>query len=153
VKYFVREKADLRPTLELLASRADAFWNWKADPVMEISFSPAKSRRTLDQNAMFWEWMERLSTYFTQAGRTLTKDQAHDLMCHTFLGYEDYTVGETHIRRMKTTTRPKLGVEDFSYFMEQIDAWAADKGCLLPSGADISYERHLKAQKKRGRKK
>ncbi len=146
---YARSHEQLVESLDLLKSRVKAFWNWDEHPVMEIRIEPAKETRSIAQNKLFWEWMEELSTYFTKNGHYLTKDQAHDLMCHTFLGYEDYTLGKTHIRRMKTTTRPKLSVAEFSHFLEQIDAWAADKGCLLPSPADMEYDRYLKTQGRR----
>jgi hypothetical protein len=91
--------------------------------------------------------MEALSAYFTKHGRLLSKDDAHDLMCHMFLGYQTKMIGKTEVTKMRTTTKPRLSVGDFSHFMSEIDAWAADKGCLLPAPADCEYERLQKRQK------
>jgi len=142
---FIRSEEQIDDHFQLLAKRAKAFWNWDQNPIMQIEIRPAKSKRTVDQNALFWVWMEQLSAYFTQNGRRLSKEDAHDLMCHNFLGYEDKTVGQTQIRKMRTTS--KLRVGEFQQFLDEIDAWAADKGCLLVMPAEADYERRKKRSK------
>lgn len=118
--------------------RVNAFWNWEQEPRAEIEIRPARSKRSLAQNALFWVWMEELSAYFTRHGPGLSKSEAHDLMCHTFLGYETRTIGKTEITKLRTTSG--LKVDKMSEFMDKVDAWAADKGCYLPTPADSEYE-------------
>jgi hypothetical protein len=145
LKQFIHSKAGIDEGFAYLSNRAKSFWNWEQHPVMEIEIRPSKSRRSLDQNALFWKWMEELSGYFTKHGRPLTKDDAHDLMCHKFLGYVTKVIGETTI--VKPVTTSKLPVGDFTMFLEEIDAWAVDKGCMLPTPADSAHAEHMKSQK------
>jgi hypothetical protein len=144
LKQFIHSKEGIDEGFAYLSSRAKSFWNWEQHPVMEIEIRPSKSRRSLDQNALFWKWMEELSGYFTKNGRPLTKDDAHDLMCHKFLGYVTKVIGETEI--VKPVTTSKLPVGDFTEFLEEIDAWAVDKGCMLPTPADSAHAEHMKRQ-------
>ncbi len=141
-------KETLANNWDELGKRIQATWDWEVHPRIEIECRPAKSRRSPDQNALFWKWMEELSWYFSKRGNALTKDDAHDLMCHTFLGYEEKTIGRTLVTKMRTTS--KLSVEEFSEFLDKIDAWAADKGCYLPTPADSAHEAWQQKQKQAG---
>lgn len=131
-----------------MAKRVRAFHNWEQQPRIEVSIAPARTKRSIDQNSLFWEWMEELSAYFTKNGRPLSKDDAHDLMCHLFLGYDDKILGQQQIRKMRTTSR--LGMTEFGEFMDRIDAWAADKGCYLPTPADSAHAAYTKRKRKHG---
>ena len=135
----------LDSTLENLGKRVRAFHDFEREPAVEVIVRSAKSERSLSQNALFWQWMESMSTYFTKHSRNLSKDEAHDLMCHLHLGYVTKTIGQQEIRGMRTTTWPKrLTVEEMGEFMDKIDAWAADKGCYLPTPADCAHDRYMK---------
>lgn len=103
----------------------------------EINIRITKASRTLDQNALYWKWMECMSRYFTERGRPLDKDEAHDLMRHLFLGYQTKTIGHTEITNLRSTT--KLDKGEMSHYMTLIDAWAVDRGCYLPKPEDSEY--------------
>jgi len=147
MEQFCRNKDQVESLFADLSKRVQAFWNWEQHPILSIEVKPTNERRSLDQNALFWKWMEELSKYFTNRGHPLTKQDAHDLMCHEFLGYQTKVLGKTKIVQLVTTTSPKkMEMTDFCHFMDQIDAWAADKGCLLPTPADTAYAEYKRKQ-------
>ena len=155
MQQFIRSKDTVEENFTLLAKRVLAFWNWDQHPIIEIEIRPAKDKMTDSQRGLFFRWMETMATYFTKYGRhfeipfTMTKDEAYELMCHNFLGYTpEKTIG-------RTTIPPQLRgisglkVDEMGYFMDQVDAWAADKGLQLPTPADFAHEAYLKRTGKR----
>jgi len=149
MKQHIRSKDQIDEMFGLLATRCKAFWDWNTHPIMEIDIKPTRERRSLDQNALYWVWMEAISTYFSRNGRPLTKDQASKLMRHEYLGYNTETIGQTKTVELIGTST--LKVDEFTTFLDQIDAWAADKGCLLEMPADVDYKRQQARQGKGGK--
>jgi hypothetical protein len=149
MQQFVRSEEQVDEHLALLGKRVKAFWNWDQNPIMEIEIRPARDKMTDSQRGLFWKWMEEICSYFTKNGHYLSKDDAYDLMCHTFLGYTPEKV------LGKTTIPPKLRgisglkVDEMGYLMDQVDAWAADKGLMLTTPADSAHEDYLKRTGKR----
>jgi hypothetical protein len=144
----IRSKENLDDSLHLLGQRLKSFWNWDQHEGIEIVYRPLKSRRTLSQNDLYWQWMEDLSVYFTRNGRPLTKDDAHDLMRHIHLGYTSKTIGKTEIGPFLRSTKT-LSTAEMGEYMDRVDAWAIDMGCQLPTPADSAHERYLKKSQKR----
>ena len=113
---------------------------------IKASYEIYKEPRSLSQNGLFWLWMDELGKYFTGKGMTLSKDEAHDLCCHQFLGYVTRTIGRTEIHSLRTTTWPtKLDTGEFTKFLNDIEMWSADKGCLLPIPAHAEYSKYKEA--------
>ena len=71
-----------------------------------------------------------------------TKDDAHDLMRHKFLGHETKTVGQTEITKLRSTTELDKG--EMTDYMTQIDNWCVDHGCLLPKPEDSEYQQIMR---------
>lgn len=103
-----------------------------------------RARRTLSQNALYWRWMSDMSTHFTKRGYPLTKDDAHDLMRHKFLGHQTRTIGQTEVTKLRSTT--DLDKSEMSAYMTQIDAWCVDRGCFLTKPVDSEYMESLREQ-------
>lgn len=108
----------------------------------------AGSNRSLSQNALYWAWMGELAVSFTNRakdGSAWTKDDMHDLMRHQFLGYEEKVIGKTELKpTLKSTADLDRG--EMHYFMEQIDAWGAEHGVMLPHPADSEYMKLMERQ-------
>lgn len=101
--------------------------------------------RTLSQNALYWQWLGQMATFFTGKGYPLSKEDAHDLMRHEFLGYESKTLGRTEIKpQLRSTT--KLDRGEMAQYMTMVDQWAAEKGCLLPKPEDSEYVKYMREQ-------
>ena len=107
---------------------------------LKVQFKIGK-QRTVEQNAMYWEWMAILAEFFTvKMKQPYAKEDMHDLMRHKFLGYDTKTIGQTEISKLRSTTKLTTG-EEFAY-MEQIDAWSAEFGCLLPRPDSSDYQQN-----------
>lgn len=101
--------------------------------------------RSLSQNALYWQWVGQMATYFTGKGYPLSKDDAHDLMRHQFLGYAGKTLGNTEIKpQLRSTT--SLDRAEMAEYMTMVDQWAADKGCLLVKPGDSDYMQYMREQ-------
>lgn len=108
----------------------------------------AGSNRSLSQNALYWAWMGEMAVSFTKRTRDgdgWSKDDMHDLMRHKFLGYEDKVIGNTELKPvLKSTSQLDRG--EMQHLMEQIDAFAAEHGVLLPHPADSEYMKLMERQ-------
>lgn len=98
--------------------------------------------RTLSQNALYWQWLGDMAKFFTDRGYPLTKEDAHDLMRHQFLGYKAKKLGNTEIKPQLRSTK-ELDRADMAQYMTLVDQWAADKGCLLPKPEDSEYVKYM----------
>ncbi len=114
------------------------------DKPLVAELKPHKRKRSLDQNALYWMWLTELSRYLQSRGREFaTKEWCHDAMRHSFLGYErkeliDVTTGEVQARQtLRSTTSLSTGA--FTFYLEQIEAWALNIGCLLPVPENCEY--------------
>ena len=128
-------------------------WDWSSD--MEVQARKWVAKRSLPQNALYWQWMTQLAKHFSglkmddgDGGKIrvkFTKDDMHDLMRHRFLGYTDEkTVGSTVIP-MQLISTTGLKTQPMHEYMSKIDAFAADNGCLLPHPADSEYMEYKEA--------
>ena len=109
-----------------------------------VTIETIKPHRSLSANSLYWVWLDTLAKHFSKGGNKFSKDDMHDLMRHKFLGYEDRTVGKTVIaQQLKSTADLDSG--GMFHYMEQIDAWAADCGCLLPRPEDNEYAEWARA--------
>lgn len=103
-----------------------------------IEWSPWKDKRSLNANALYWQWLTIMAEHFSRGGQPFTKDDMHDLMRHQHLGYTDRVVGKTRIAQQLASTSD-LDTGQMHAYMSKIDAWAADHGCLLPRPEDSTY--------------
>jgi len=96
--------------------------------------------RTMSQNATFHWWVNHAAKFFK-----LDPEAMKAVFKHMFLGYEDVVVSDklTIPGQLKHTS--DQGKPEMHYFMSQVDAWCADKGCLLPHPADSEYQKYKEA--------
>lgn len=124
----------------------DAVMRCNLDKPMMLELTLHKPKRTLSANALYWQWLTVMAKHFNRKAGPFSQDDMHDLMKHKFLGYDDARrVGNTEIpAQLKSTA--KLDKGEMSHFMGQIDAWAADHGCLLPRPEDNEYDQWARMQ-------
>lgn len=124
----------------------DAVMRCNLDRPMMMTLALHEPRRTLSMNALWWMWMQELAVYFSAKAGPFSKDDIHDLMKHQFLGYDEpRTIGKTEIPRQLRSTA-KLSKGEMLHLMQQVDAWAADHGCLLARPEDAEYEELARRQ-------
>lgn len=101
--------------------------------------------RTISQNALYWMWLSEMAEYFSKKAGPFTKEEMHDLMRHTFLGYENKRIGNTEIAHQLLSTTD-LNPLDMSQYLSRIDAWCADKGLLLKVPPSCDYSQYKEVQ-------
>ena len=114
--------------------------------VAAVKVEEYKPPRSLSANALYWMWLGEISKYLTAHGHKADKDDLHRLMKHKFLGYEDSRkIGKTFVEATLKSSK-KLKRNEFCYYMEQVEAWAADMGCLVTSPIESEYKQFLQKQ-------
>ena len=127
-----------------MLTRISAFWNFDSGP-LQLTYSKWTKPRTRSQNSLYWEWLNQMAEHFSTRDNHFSKEDMHDLMRHKFLGYEDKKLGSTEIKnQLKTTTRLNTAV--MAEYMNKIEAWAVDHGCLLPIPDHNEYQRYREAR-------
>jgi len=113
------------------------------DELFEVVVKQHKSKRSLNQNALYWKWLGLMAKHFSAKHGTFTNDHMHKLMRHKFLGYEDELIGNTEIKGQLKSTK-ELNAQGMSKYMQEINSWSCDLGLLLPSPTDAEYEDLMK---------
>ncbi len=113
------------------------------DRPLVVSWKNYSPTRSLSANALYWKWLSQMASHFTGRGYPLTKEDAHDLMRHQFLGYtEPRAIGRTEIpAALKSTS--SLTVAEMCDYMTRVDAWAVGHGLFLVRPEYSEYERFL----------
>lgn len=96
--------------------------------------------RSLNQNALYWQWITEITDYVNQKNKTDFKtDEIHMRMKHDFLGYTSETqVGSSTIPpQLKSTA--KLSRTEMFYYMLKLEVHWASLGLLLPRPEDSVY--------------
>lgn len=136
--YVVRAKSELDMRLDYLKQNL----NEMDEEIFPIAIQVKKfrSKRSLNQNNLFYLWCGEAAEYFNRKKppNLLDKEDMHDLFCHLFLGCEDKMVGSTVIKGKLRGTR-NLDTGDMFYLMEQVDAWCHEKGCRLTIPVKSEY--------------
>ncbi len=96
------------------------------DGYYRIKIDGWKESRSLDQNSLFWVWMEIMGEY-----HGMTKYEMHDEMIEMFAPiYTRKTIsGKPKQERMGTS---KMNMKQMSEFMNHIDRFAAEWDVQLP---------------------
>lgn len=98
------------------------------DVVFEVVVRVYESRRSIEQNRLYWAVLRDISEQFVLHGMRYTPDELHESLKLHFLGSTDYVdpcTGEIR-RNPLSTTDLKTG--EFSDYVTQVMAWAADRG-------------------------
>jgi hypothetical protein len=96
--------------------------------------------RSLSQNALYWQWMTVIADSINKRNKTDFKpNEIHIRMKHQFLGYDlGKKIGNIEIPPQLLSTSNLTKGQMFHY-MDQIDAYCAELGILLPVPADSVY--------------
>ncbi|OBU05297.1 recombination protein NinB [Morganella psychrotolerans] len=108
-----------------------------------IIIKPWKNRRSLPQNSLSHMWYAEIRRHLCKNGIKHTDESVKEMMKHTFLGYEvvemvNAVTGVTEqIRKLRETS--KLDTGDMFHFMEKVERWAVDIGCLVTIPNESEY--------------
>lgn len=104
---------------------------------LEIVVQPWQTKRSLAQNRLAHLYFREISDCARETyGYNCTPRSVKEELKEMFLGEESY---ESITGEVKTYTRhtSDLSVSAMAYFLEQVEAWAAERGCELTKPADL----------------
>lgn len=95
----------------------------------ELVLREHRRARSVEQNRRYWAIVQEIAANEVD-GRRFAPESWHEYFKGQFIGKEEIKLpwGETFNRPISTTT---LDVGQFSEYMTQIEAWAAQQGILL----------------------
>ena len=95
----------------------------------ELVLREHRKARSNEQNKRYWALLGEIAAHPVD-GQRFAADSWHEFFKGKFIGKEEVRMpwGETYNRPISTTT---LDVGQFSDYMTQIEAWAAERGILL----------------------
>jgi hypothetical protein len=98
-----------------------------------ITISKKVKKRSLDQNALMWLWFTCI-----QLETGTNKNDIHDYYCNMFLSRKSNVNGK---EVTVTSGTSKLNTDQFTYFLNQVQADAASEfGIKLPNPDDLNFE-------------
>ena len=91
-----------------------------------LSLEEWKSKRSLNQNALYWKWLQIIGDELGYY-----KDELHEEFIEAFS--DIYTIkgldGKPKQKRLRTS---KMNVQQMSTYMDRIQQFAAEQGIMLP---------------------
>lgn len=87
-------------------------------------------RRSSAANALYWSLLHAISERITPAGNSYSADTWHEWCKSKFLGADDMKLPNGKVLT-KTHSSSDLDAEEFSRYLSQCEAWAAEKGVYL----------------------
>lgn len=100
----------------------------------DISIVLHKTKRTLDQNGLYFRWVNIIAK---ETGNDT--DTTHKALAKKFLGVEVVDVMGEKVARIKSTT--KLNTAEFTDYLTQVESFAVQElGIILPHPEDRYFE-------------
>ena len=104
--------------------------DWDYAVPLAVKLEPWVDSRSLDQNALFHKWCRQLSEKFIKDIPDATPEGVKLMMKHKFLQTKTIKVGQTVLKdQIQSTAKLKKG--EMCHFMDEVYAWAADRGVYL----------------------
>jgi len=104
-----------------------------------------RGHRSLSQNALYWIWVKEIAEFINaKKGTDFTSDEIHTKLKADFLGFEPARkIGSTDIPQQVKSTK-KLTKGEMLEYLQQIEAWCAGFGLVLPRPSDSQYEQLMR---------
>lgn len=115
-----------------------ASWDWSTPVTWQVK--PWTRKRSLNANALLHVWFREIANELSNRGQYLSEERAKLLLCHKFLGTEDFVYGRTVIESQVRHTS-SLSPGEMKEFMDQLIAWCSDHDILLSHPTDSEYYR------------
>lgn len=102
-----------------------------SDRVYIVDIREYHPKRSLEQNSLYWKWMEELALFLTNStGQVASGQDMHEICRDRFLHTKVIEMNGDAFRLSRSTTG--LNVSEMGEYMDKIDQWASrDLGCLL----------------------
>lgn len=126
--FILRELKNLQYVVtELMALTLDP------EKPLEVVVREHKSKRSLDQNALYWARVKVLGDHFGYH-----KDEMHEVLAHMFLAEKSVTWDAVEIPYRPSTT--KLNTKEMAEYMHRIEHFANEHGVAIPYPEDRERE-------------
>lgn len=129
----ISQRSQTKKILENLGKWIEENWNFEDSLVLQPK--PYTNPRSLSQNALFHMWCGEIAQQLADRGvkvedEAITSDDVKLMMKMKYLGTEDIVRGKLVIKdQLRRTSNLDKG--EMLFFMEQVEAWAIDRGCQL----------------------
>lgn len=107
--------------------------------VYKVSVTLHRERRSLQQNSLYWLWLNCISS---ETGNEI--DTLHDYFKDHFLARRVVVFGEERNAAISTT---KLNTAEFTAFLDKVQQFAAGEGIILPNPEDLYFEQFYQQYK------
>lgn len=95
-----------------------------------VTVKPQKSKRSLDQNALLWKWLDIIRLHLADStGDFFTGEQLNEYFKEKFLPQSFVEIDGTKVICRQSTT--KLSVREMHDYLEMIDRYCADRLHLI----------------------
>ena len=125
-----------KPKAHILENMTRGVFNESECDEVIVEMKPNTMSRSTKQNALYWKWLDVL----TETGNSV--GALHQYLAQEYLSpvAEDIQ-GETVLVIKSTTT---LTVKEFAAYLENVQQFADDLGCILPRPEDLYLESMMK---------
>lgn len=103
--------------------------------VWDVQIREHKSKRSLQQNALYWKWLGIIGDVLGWDAEDL-----HESMKQNFIGFDDKVDPVTGKVFQVPRSSKKLGVKKFSEFMDKVYAFAQSENITLPEPAYYGFD-------------
>lgn len=97
----------------------------------EVTIGVYRKKRSNSQNSLYWKWIAILADH-----HGYTKDEMHETFKQMLLPKKEVVLGDKEIMVSMSTADKAFTTEMMAEYMDQIAAYAAGEGILLPSPED-----------------
>lgn len=98
-----------------------------------VTIEVEKSKRTKDQNRLYWMWLSCISE---ESGNS--RDDLHEFFKQKFLNTYARVIYGEEVKCVQSTT--ELQTDEFTKYLENIQLWVAEElGITLPNPDDLIY--------------
>ena len=127
-------------------------WDWQVP--LQVEWKQYRKKRSINQNSLSWMWYKEISDFLIEKGpkhyAKWDSQEAHDMCCHTWLGYEereytDMVTGEITVKEELRGTSD-LDTGAMTLFLDQVYFYWMEKGLMLKIPVACEYQKYKEMQ-------
>lgn len=105
---------------------------------LSLEIKQWRDKRSIPQNQTMWMWNTEIANHIKKkTGQDFDPEDIHELLKQLFCPVTEITIGST-TASVKSTKR--LDKAQMHRYLEQVDAWAAEKGIMLTIPYGSQYQ-------------
>lgn len=105
---------------------------------LSLGLKQWRDKRSIPQNQTMWMWNTEIANHIKKkTGQDFDPEDIHELLKQLFCPVTEITIGST-TASVRSTKR--LDKSQMHRYLEQVDAWAAEKGIMLTIPYGSQYQ-------------